>query len=160
MISIDKTKVSKIDLSGRGGGEKSFAPLLEGFDRVSAPLWDFQNKRTKIELKKQRDLQWFDIGKYHNLSESNKNIIMMFVIHDGKNIEDIGTISLGRFLNILYGDDEYRRHGWTERNVEMCHYQKRKFPSMQAKVPLKVKKFIKKYRDEFDIIFSIENLDK
>ena len=143
-------------MSGRGGGEKAFGPIFEDFRRVSKPLWDFENIGLKVELKKQRNLQWFDIGKYHNLTKQEKQIVMMFVIHDGNNILSIDTITLQDLLELACKDDECQRNGWTYQNIQQCHFMRTSFPKMQVKVPLKVKHFIAKYRKSFQNIYLRE----
>ena len=80
---LNKTVISEINMGGRGGGEKKFAPALGSeWELSSKPLYDFVNIETgaKIELKKQKNQQWFDGWKYHNLSEEDKQIIMLFTM--------------------------------------------------------------------------------
>ncbi len=148
--------IPTIDMSGRGGAEKVFGPILEDFHRVSKPLWDFESTEEKVELKKQKNLQWFDIGKYHNLTKQEKQIVMMFVIHDGNNILSIDTINLQNLLELACKDQECQRSGWTYQNIQQCHLMKTSFQPMQVKVPLKVKRFIAKYRKSFQNVYLRE----
>ena len=69
---LNKNVLAHIDMSGRGGKEKQFQPAMPGYERVNDPLRDFVNEETNHsrELKKQQNLQWFDVGKYHNLSNT------------------------------------------------------------------------------------------
>ena len=148
--------IPTIDMSGRGGAEKVFGPILEDFHRVSKPLWDFESTEEKVELKKQKNLQWFDIGKYHNLTKQEKQIVMMVVVHDGSNILSIDTINLQNLLELACKDQECQRKGWTYQNIQQCHLMKTNFRPMQVKVPLNVKHFIAKYRKSFQNVYLRE----
>ena len=155
-MKLNHSVIPKINMSGRGGSEKNFEPILESFCRVSQPLWDFENGLIKVELKKQKNLQWFDIGKYHNLTKLEKQIVMMFVIHDGEAILSIDTISLYDLLELACNDNHCRQDGWTHDNIKNCNLLKRSFPKMQVKVPLKVANFISEHREQFINLYSRE----
>ena len=110
-MKINTKNISEIKIAGRGGKENEALRLLPGYRRASAPLYDFQSCRGKhrVELKKQQNLQWFDAGKYHNLSKGERDITMLFVVHDGQSICNIYSISLGSMLDILCADKDYKK---------------------------------------------------
>ena len=74
-MRLDKKIISEIRMGGKGGGEKVFAPALIDFRRINKSLYDFFNDETqeRVELKKQKNLQWFDGWKYHRLSSDDKS---------------------------------------------------------------------------------------
>jgi len=148
---LNKSVLSRIDMSGRGGAEKQFAPAMPEYKRVNQPLHDFVNEKTghRRELKKQQNLQWFDIGKYHKLTRADKEIGMVFAIHKNKLVQEVYEISLGKMLNLLVKDKEFRAAGWTLENIAACHALKIRHPTMQVKMPLKVKVLISKYERHF-----------
>ena len=153
-ILLKTEYISNIRLNSHGGAEKQFEPVLEGFKRVNQPLWDFENSHTKIELKKQQGLQWFDIGKYYNLSEDEKKIIMMFVIHKSGKIQTIHTITLDNFLNLLCSNKQAQKKGWTHFNIKVCHYQKKNHPAMQAKVCANIKTLVREHPGHFNCLYN------
>ena len=155
-MKVNKEKIKETDISGRGGKEKLILPILpEGYKRVSAALYDFLSPdgKIKIEIKKQQNLQWFDIGKYSNLSEEDLKIIMLFINHKKGKIENIYSIPLGEMLDLLTSDQKYRVWGWTKENIKLCGEQKKKFSTMQVKVQLKVRSTIEKYEKHFERVF-------
>jgi len=147
-VRLNKKLLGKINVSGPGGAEKLFLPVLsEDWERVSASLYDFVNRSTrrKIELKKQANQQWFDVWKYHNLSDDDRQILMTFLVHKNGAIEYVWSIGLGDMIDILLGDDEYTKDGWTSDNLADEYKKKQMYPGRQSKSPLKVKKFVDKY---------------
>ena len=153
---IDEKVVLGLNIGGRGGKEASLLPLFPDYERVSAPLYDFVNSKDskdRIETKKQANCQWFDIGKYHDLSEDDKGISMMFLVHDKGTIKHIFRVSLGNLLDILCSDPEHQKSGWTFDNIEQCSILKSKYPSMQVKVKLNVKSLYKKYEKQLETLY-------
>jgi hypothetical protein len=158
-VLLNKTVISEINMGGRGGGEKKFAPALGSeWERISASLYDFVNIETdaKIELKKQKNQQWFDGWKYHNLSEEDKQIIMLFVVHDGQQVERVWSISLGEMVEILLNDEEYNESGWTAEILADEYRLKKIAPKRQSKLPIKVRNFVEKYRNRFKLHYQRE----
>ncbi len=155
-MRLDKKVIAEINMGGKGGGEKAFAPALLDFKRVSACLFDFLNEITqeKLELKKQKDLQWFDGWKYHNLSADDRNITMLFVLHDGKKVASIYSMPLGTMIDTLLSDPEYDESGWTPEVLQTLHTLKGTASKVQSKLPLKVKGFIEKHRDSVNLEYS------
>jgi hypothetical protein len=156
-MQLDKNVIAEMDMSGKGGGEKKFALALKpGWVRASASLYDFLNvsNNDKLELKKQKNQQWFDGWKYHNLSPEDKQIIMLFVIHDGRHVEYIRSIPLGEMIEILLNNDEYNEAGWTAEILEKEYNLKKIAPKRQSKLPIKVRKFIEKYENRFTLHYE------
>ena len=153
---IDESMVLGLNIGGRGGKEASLLALFPDYERVSAPLYDFVNakdSKDRIETKKQANCQWFDIGKYHNLSDDEKKINMMFLVHDKGTIKHIFRVNLGDMLNILCSDPDHQKSGWTFENIQQCAILKNKYPSMQVKVKLNVKSFHKKYEKQLETLY-------
>jgi len=145
----------KVNLGGKGGKEKLLKKVFLKSQRINAPLFDIVDANGGLrELKKQTNVQWFDVGKYHLLSSQDRDIIMTFIMHDKGKIQKIMEIKLGKMLDLLCGSDEYRKWGWTKSNIQMCHIQKTKFPTQQAKVKVEVKKFFKENEKEFTLLWE------
>ncbi len=154
-MNLNKNAIAKVNVGGRGGKEGIFAPVLTEYRRVSESLYDFVHVKdsSKVEIKKQQNLQWFDAGKYHDLTVDQKNIMMMFVNHVKGSVKSIYTISLGEFIDTLCSDSSYQEDGWTKENIKACHVQKIAFPRMQVKVPLKVLDFVERYPNQVSKVY-------
>tara|TARA_Y100000310_G_C20225620_1_gene597766 strand:- start:84 stop:569 length:486 start_codon:yes stop_codon:yes gene_type:complete len=147
-VRLNKKLLGKINVSGKGGAEKLFLTVLsEGWERVSQSLYDFVNRDTKrkMELKKQANQQWFDVWKYHNLSDDDRQILMTFLVHKDGIVDYVWSIALGDMIDTLLSDDEYTKDGWTSDNLADEYKKKQLYPGRQSKSPLKVKKFVEKY---------------
>ena len=145
----------KVNLGGKGGKEKLLKKVFLKSQRINAPLFDIVDANGDLrELKKQANVQWFDVGKYHLLSSQDRDIIMTFIMHDKGKIQKITEIKLGKMLDLLCGSAEYRKWGWTKSNIQMCHIQKTKYPTQQAKVKVEVKKFFKENEKEFTLLWE------
>jgi len=100
---FDVDCVPNINIDGRGGKEQQLISILPAWKRVNAPLYDFEYSSDQckyfIEVKKQSNLQWFDSGKYHDLSHAELQIVLMFIIHDKGSITNISLINLDNFLH-------------------------------------------------------------
>ena len=155
-MQLDKKVISETSMAGKGGGEKAFAAALVDFKRVSACLFDFVNESTqeKIELKKQKNLQWFDGWKYHDLSSEDRLITMLFVLHDGDKVSSIYSMPLGTMIDTLLADAEYNEAGWTSEVLQMLHTLKGVAHKVQSKLPLKVKYFVEKHQDVVTLEYS------
>jgi hypothetical protein len=156
-VRLDETIMPSLNVGGRGGKEKMLAPAFPDYIFVNEPLYDFQHREDPtdiLEVKKQANCQWFDIGKYHNLSPTQRKIKMTFILHEGGGIQSVFHIPLGDMLDLLCSDPAYRKHGWTQENIEECAVLKRKFPSMQVKVKLAVKTFYKKHQNCVTTVYS------
>jgi len=149
-IPINKVAAATIRLEGYGGKEKEILTTLpNGTFKVDASLYDFEWGSLLLEIKKQQDAQWFDVGKYYNLSDRHQKIRMLFYVYKkGVGLINIYLISLGQMLEYLCNDPIYQANGWTWDNIKDCYNQKKKYPKMQTKVPLRVKQFAEKYKLE------------
>jgi hypothetical protein len=159
-VLLDKKVLSEINMGGKGGGEKAFAPALVDFRRVSRGLYDFVNDDTdeKVELKKQQNLQWFDGWKYHDLSKEDRAITMLFVLHDGEKVSQIYSIPLGIMIDTLLADDEYSIAGWHADVLETLFVLKQTASKVQSKLPLKVKDFVSKYAHLVNLEYQTANI--
>jgi hypothetical protein len=103
---IDIGQIHLLNLSGRGGKESIIGSLLPerlGWSRCKEPndkrLADYINRNgLSVEVKKQDNAQWFDVGKYYNLSDADREIIMLFVNHFKGSVIELAAIRLGGFL--------------------------------------------------------------
>ena len=156
-MRLDKGFIAEINMGGRGGGEAVFAPALIDFRRVNECLFDFINDKSgeRLELKKQQNLQWFDGWKYHNLSADDRNIIMLFVLHNNKKVLKICSVGLGKMIDTLLGDPDYDDAGWSADVLRNLYEIKQKAAKVQSKLPLHVKKFVEKYPNIFSIHYSL-----
>ena len=156
-MRLDKKIISEIRMGGKGGGEKVFAPALIDFRRINKSLYDFFNDETqeRVELKKQKNLQWFDGWKYHRLSSDDKTITMLFVLHDGDRVVQIYSIPLGTMISTLLGDPAYDADGWNSDVLKSLYDLKQVAPKAQSKLPLKVKAFVNKYPHLFTLQYEV-----
>ena len=70
---------------------------------------------------------------------------MVFLLHDSGTIDAIFSIKLGDFIDTVCSDEKLQKSGWTFDNIRVCYQQKRKHPSMQSKVGLRVRDFAESY---------------
>ena len=148
---INKQILSTINVGGQGGAEKKILPALPGYSRINEELYDFINesKTSRVELKKQANTQWFDVGKYHDLSDHDRTVTMLFLLHKDGIPTSVHTISLGEMLDTLTNDKEFQKDGWDWDLIKVESALKEAFPKRQSKVPLKVRDFIDKYHYKF-----------
>lgn len=150
------SNVRSIKIEGRGGKENQLFSILPNWNRVNAPLYDFeyisQSTHYMLEVKKQSNLQWFDSGKYHSLSINNQNIVIMFILHDKGNINNISLISLVRFLEWQIS---YNNHnGWNHEVFSLGHHLKQQYPNLQFKAPAHIKNMIQQSPEIFQNIYD------
>jgi hypothetical protein len=153
---LDLSKVAAIRIEGRGGKEDVLRPVLKNWRRVSEQLYDYVSPEgaIRLEVKKQEDLQWFDIGKYHNLTARDRSIRLLFVLHwEGRIIRIIAT-RLGKLINFLRSREEYRRLGWNEDVFETAARFKNDYPKLQFKVPIHVRRLCYKHSRLFETLYS------
>lgn len=150
---IDVVKFSKLNFNGKGGKEHLFQECLIGkWERISRPLYDFLNTNTgdKIELKKQKDLQWLDPSKYGSLTEDEKQISMCFLLYDdttGKP-QILFRTPLQELLNSL---------GWDQSRLKDAAEYKGKYPKDQIKSGVKVRDYFARHRDSVEILYEANN---
>lgn len=153
---IDLSCIENIDVKGRGGKEKEVSKLLPQWERVNKQLHDFeieyQGVCKRLEVKKQRDLQWFDSGKYHNLSASDREITMLFINHKQGIISSLLATPLGNFIDWLCANRQ--NDGWTREVMEKAADFKKEFPSLQFKVKVNILSTFREYPKLFEIIYQ------
>ena len=118
MLEINENQIMSANLSGRGGKEGAVLSLfVDDLTRVNDVLFDaIDSNGNKFEFKKQANLQWFDIGKYYNLTEEEKNINMVFLLHKDGKLEKVAIIKLGKFIERLTSSPKHEEDGWTQKN--------------------------------------------
>lgn len=113
---LDLDRINEINLAGRDGRGRDVAILLPKWTRVNAPLHDFEidyrGETLRVEIKKQADLQWFDSGKYHQINRQDRNIRILFLIHEKDRVDIIAVTCLGEFLDWLF--ENRKSDGWNE----------------------------------------------
>ena len=147
-----------IDLSGKGGKESLMATLLPGWKRVPEELFDYEMDAVsgilRVELKKQRNEQWFDVGKYYDLSADDRNIWLLFVIHSQGRITHLLAVKLGCFVDFLCVHPEMQKVGWNAVVFQTAKIFKDKYPSLQFKVSAKILTLYKNHPEIFELIYK------
>lgn len=145
-----------LNVSGQGGKENTFAAFFHGWKRINAPLHDWEYPTAdgliRIESKKQNDLQWFDSGKFYNLSPEDRKIIILFILHRAGKIDKILATTVGEFidwLTIHNGSD-----GWCEEVLKKGHEFRSQYPTLQFKAKVHVRKLFRQAPHIFDILYS------
>jgi hypothetical protein len=152
---IDIARVDEINLAGRGGLERGVSLLLPRWRRVNAPLHDYEvavdGSDLRLEVKKQANLQWFDSGKYHRLDAAERDIRIMFLLHDNGRIDVIAITLLGEFLDWLFGHCE--SDGWNEEVLRIAADFKARYPSLQFKAPAHIATILGEAPKLFDVVY-------
>ena len=157
-MKLKSSLVESINVSGQGGAEKKLEPLLKanGFKRTSMPLYDFINPKTgeRIEVKKQAGSQWFDLAKYANMSEQDKDITMLFVMHKNGLIDSVHSIKLGEFLSILCSDPKHYSSGFHWPAIQKLAVLKEQHKGLQTKASVNIRKLVtKEYPNSFKKLY-------
>lgn len=152
---LDIARIDEVNLTGRGGRERDVAMLLPKWTRVNAPLHDFeienQGETFRIEVKKQANLQWFDSGKYHQLDQQDREIRILFLIHEKGRINTIAVACLGEFLDWLF--ENRKSDGWNEEVMRTGSDFKRRFPSLQFKARAHIATILDDAPELFDVLY-------
>jgi hypothetical protein len=156
---VNTSQIDSLRVAGRGGKEQDIAKvLLPSAQSVSSPLHDYEildgETRYHIEVKKQANDQWFDIGKYYNLSGSDRDIVVFFVNHIDGQIQTVAAIKLGTLLDELLSDDSFIPYGWASDVLKIASELKKKCPQLQFKAKLKVRDFVASHRHLFQIFYE------
>lgn len=156
MLEINENQIMSANLSGRGGKEGAVLSLfVDDLTRVNDVLFDaIDSNGNKFEFKKQANLQWFDIGKYYNLTEEEKNINMVFLLHKDGKLEKVAIIKLGKFIERLTSSPKHEEDGWTQKTIRFMYEIKKIHPRFQTKAPLKVKRFLLDNSDIVEILYE------
>lgn len=152
---IDIERVNDINLAGRGGHERDLSILLSRWNRVNAPLYDYEielgGEKLRLEIKKQANLQWFDSGKYHGLDQHDRDIRIMFLLHEKGRIDVIAVTCLGEFLDWLLKNRE--SDGWNEEVLKIGADLKTRYPSLQFKARAHIATILNAAPDLFDVLY-------
>ena len=153
---IDLSQIDDLSIGGRGGKESIIGQLLPNWERVNHALYDYKITHNgipvRLEVKKQQDLQWFDSGKYYKLNEADKDIYLMFIMHNGGVICRILVTKLGKFIDWLC---EHRKEdGWAEEVMEVAAHFKDKYPTLQFKARAQIAKIAKEAPALFEVIWE------
>jgi hypothetical protein len=153
--TIDLTKVPSVQLAGRGGREQELRTLLPGWTRVNAPLHDYEivhlGHVIRLEVKKQSDLQWFDSGKYYHLNEQDRRIYMLFLLHQNGLIDTVAVTLLGSLIDWL--TQHRASDGWNPEVVRLGADFKSRYPSLQFKAPVHVRKTLAAAPSLFQVLY-------
>ena len=139
-----------INFSGYGGKENEYLQFCKdnlnlNLKRISKKKYDFIDENgNKIELKKQKDLQWFNGFSYLDLSEDDKNIKFHFLlINKDGSVNSIYECLLGKLIPTIYSEDEL---DWLRRVPESQS-------NHQLKSSISMKKHIQNHSEIFTKIF-------
>lgn len=153
LFDLDKIPT---DVSGQGGKENIFAAFFCGWKRINAPLHDWEYPTTdgliRVESKKQNDLQWFDSGKFYNLSSEDRKIIILFILHRAGKIDKILATTVGEFIDWLLINNS--SDGWCEEVLQKGYEFRSKYPTLQFKAKVHVRKLLRQAPHLFDVIYS------
>lgn len=144
------------NVGGQGGKENIFAAFFCGWKRINAPLHDWEYPTTegliRIESKKQSDLQWFDSGKFYNLSPEDRKIIILFILHRAGKVDKILATTIGEFIDWLLLNNS--ADGWCEEVLQKGYEFRCKYPTLQFKAKVHVRKLYRQAPHLFDVIYS------
>lgn len=151
LLQFDDEKIAKGNIGGWGGKEKDIVNFFDEslcIERINHSIYDFIiNKNILVEVKKQQGLNWFDISKYHNLSKTENEIVMLFLLHKAGVINCVFGVKLEDFLDLACNDTDFMKDGWTKESIHDAHQTKLKYPKIEYKAPLNVTKFFNTYKD-------------
>jgi hypothetical protein len=155
-ILFDYSYIQSIQFKGAGGQEKVLYNMFASKDvkRVNHRYYDFEVEGHQVEAKRQQGEQWFDFGKYYNMSVETGNVIMLFILHQKGEITKIVAIRLKTFIDMVCADEECQKHGWTQEVMENAYRLKIKYPSLEHKAKLNIKKLTERYVDMFKIYYE------
>jgi hypothetical protein len=152
---VDLSQVNEVNVLGRGGMENRVSALLPAWERSHAALYDYETeyngKSLRLEVKKQANTQWFDSGKYYQLNEQNRDIIVLFVNHFQGRIDSIAAVQLGSFVDLLMS--QYRALGWTEEVMSIAADFKVTYPSLQFKAKAEIVTIMRNYPNNFQVLY-------
>lgn len=144
------------NVGGQGGKENAFASFFSGWKRVNASLYDYEYHTNdgliKVELKKQSSLQWFDSGKYYDLTPEDKAIVLMFVLHQAGTVDKIIATTIGEFIDWL--TINCIKDGWTNEVMKKGSEFRLEYPTLQFKAQVNIRKMFRLAPNLFDIVYS------
>lgn len=163
MLPVDiliSQRLAELPLKGENGLIQNPDKWIRDSEKQCRALYDaissFKGDH-RIEIKTQKDLQWFDIGKFYQLSAEDSAIEIVFLMHSGQEtIDTIWNIKLGDLLKLAISDPDYAQSGWTLDAIKRASQLKNDHPKLQLKAPLYVRSFHKRYLDMFQILWTRE----
>ncbi len=158
---IDTTALDSLSIGGRGGKETHIGAILPGWRRVGGALHDYEldtaEGTLQLELKKQANLQWFDVGKYFELSAQSRLIWLLFVVHDDGVVTLLLAVRLGDFTDFLCSTPKFQKLGWNNDVFQTAARFKTLYPALQFKVKAEVLSLYRAYPELFELIYSRQN---
>lgn len=153
---MDLSAISTMNLAGRGGKENLVGALLPGWQRVNEALYDYHkpSHQLRAEIKKQANLQWFDVGKYYQISDSDRDIWMVFINHREGIVSSILGARLGAFCDSLLSHPYYQKLGWHPEVLSVAHKFKNDFPALQFKVKAEILRVDRDFPQLFERIYD------
>ena len=161
-IAFNVENIERIHFSGAGGKEKLLLDIFASphVQRVNHSHYDFVVDEERIETKRQRGTNWFDHGKFHDMTEEIGNVLMLFIMHDAGKIRCIAGIRLRDLVDLACADEECQKHGWTYEAMRDAHRLKTRYPALEHKAKLHVDKLLARYPDRFRIYWGEPSLKK
>lgn len=160
MLKIkDKTLLLSLNFGGKGGKEREITQIFPSLLRKDSKKLDFicQEETVIYEMKKQQNLQWFNLSKFYNLKGPEQKINFLFICIDkGGLIDLIFCIEKGVFLNILIEDRSNDDSGWNLTSIDLAHQLANVSSKVQCKAPVRMRSFFKKNKEEVKVIWEKE----
>ena len=101
-----KARLNKINLKGKGGKDSLLAFAM-GHNRKSAKYFDaICPNGQKYEYKKQQSSQFLDPYKFSQMSDKDKEIEILFFVHDEGKISEIYLTDYGNLIETMGYTDE------------------------------------------------------
>lgn len=155
---VNASELLTLNVAGRGGAEAEIASVLPGWKRVGAALHDYELRQGKeilrLEVKKQVNLQWFDVGKYYDLSEESRLIWVLFVIHKNGVVSLLLAVHLGDFIDCLCSLPTFQALGWNNEVFETAARFKKRYPALQFKVKAEILTLHRAHPDLFEVLYD------
>lgn len=155
---VNTSELLTLNVAGRGGAEAEIAAILPGWKRVGAALHDYElrqgEKILRLEVKKQVNLQWFDVGKYYNLTEESRLIWVLFVIHKDGVVSLLLAVRLGDFVDRLCSLPNFQALGWNNDVFETAAKFKKRYPAVQFKVKAEILTIYRAHPDLFELLYD------
>ena len=153
-LTLDHNIIRNVNIGGIGGQEKIIKTFFTNTNviRSNSKMYDFIIDGIKVEIKKQGGGQWFDFSKYHNMSTEDRDILILFLMHNKGIITQIVGMQLGTFIDLVVADADFPE--WTPFKMYLGFIEKKYSPRLEHKAPLNMKHFVKKYYDQFQIFFG------
>ncbi len=155
-LTLDTDHIrNSLILEGHGGKERLLEMAFKGgVQRVNHSLFDFCIDGIRVEVKRQQDVNWFDYGKYHNLSDADGKIIVVFFLHKNSRVRKVAGITLRSFIELCCSDARCIADGWTYDAMAEVHKLKLRHPSLQSKAKAQVDRLINAYPDRFTLYYE------